>query len=89
MSTSAMIWDVTSQYIVVRGQFTLGPKSQHASKFPTLKPHETIKIWLIIIKVGSSLFYATICRVCVGSSFLLDSTFNTSPKPCLQNGLPM
>ena len=28
-------------------------KSQHGGKVPTFEPQETIKIWLIIIKVGS------------------------------------
>jgi hypothetical protein len=40
-----------------RGQFTWGPKIQHGVKLPTFEPQETIEIWLIIIKVGSWLFY--------------------------------
>jgi hypothetical protein len=30
----------------------------HGGKVPTFEPQETIKIWLITIKVGSCLFYS-------------------------------
>ena len=66
-------------------------KSQHGGKVPTFEPQENIKIWLIIIKVGSWLFYAEIftgLALRVGSSSLLDPTFNTSPEPHLQKVLP-
>jgi len=33
-------------------------KSQHEGKVPTFEPQETIKIWLVIIEVGSLFFYA-------------------------------
>jgi hypothetical protein len=39
---------------------THGSKSQRGGKVLTFEPQVTIKIWLIIIKVGSSLFYAKI-----------------------------
>ena len=53
---------------------------------PTFEPRENMKIWLIIIEVGSSLFYAQIFAgivLKVGFSFLLNPTLNTSPKPHL------
>ena len=62
-------------------------KSQHGGKVPTFESQETIKIWLIIMKVGSWLFYGQIFLglvLRVGSSFLLVPTLNTSPKPYLQ-----
>ena len=73
------------------------PKSTHVSKFPnegkisTFEPQETIRIRLIIIEVGSWLFYAqNILGTCIesSSSFLLNPTLNTSPKPHLQKVLP-
>ena len=57
--------------------------SQHGGKVPTLDPQETMKIWLIIITVGSLLCYAKIFMglvLRVGSRFLLDPTLNTNPK---------
>ena len=54
-------------------------KSQHGGKVPTFEPQETIKIWLIIFKAGLVLRF--------GSSFLLDSTLNASPKPHLRKVL--
>ena len=62
-------------------------KSQYGSKIPTFEPQVTTKIWLNIIQVRSWLYYAQIfmgLRLSVGSSFWLDSTCNTSPKPHLQ-----
>ena len=67
-------------------------KPQREGKVSTFKPQETIKIWYIIIKVGSCLFYAKLFMVLVlrvGSSFLLDPTLHTSPKPHLQKNVAM
>jgi hypothetical protein len=50
-------------------------KSQHGGKVPTLEPQTIIKIWLIIIKVGSWLFYDktfTGLALRVGFSLMLD-----------------
>ena len=66
-------------------------KSQQGCKVPTFESQETIKIWLIIMKVGSWLFYAWIFAWLVsrvGSSFLLNPTLNTSHKPHLHKVLP-
>ena len=65
-------------------------KPQHEGKIPTLEPQETIKFWLVIIKIRSSLFYAKIFMGLVlraGSCFLLNLILNTSPKPRLQKVL--
>ena len=61
-------------------------KSQHGGEVPTCELQAIIKIWLIIIKVRSWLFYAKIFArfgLIVGSSFLLDPTQNKGPKPRL------
>ena len=66
-------------------------KSQHGGKVPIFEPQEIIKIWLVIIKGRSWLFYAknfTRLVLTVGSRFLLDPTLNTSPEPHLQKVLP-
>ena len=72
------------------------PSPSHVSKFQcggilsTFELQETIKIWLIIIKVGSWLFNAKVCMglvLRVGSSKKLDPTFNTSHEPHLQKVL--
>ena len=84
------------------GEFTQGPKTQvpspthvckfqHGGKVLTCEPQVTTKMWLIILKVGLSLFYAKIFAglgLRVGYSFFLDPTCNTSPKPHLQKALP-
>ena len=63
-------------------------KSQHGGACPAFEPHETVKVWLIIIEVGS-----WICKIfagvvlTIGSSFLLGPTLDTSPKPHLQKVL--
>ena len=67
------------------------PSPTHVSKSQLLKPQETIKTSLIIINVGSWIFYVKIFArlgLRVGSSFLLDPSFNTSRKPHLQKALP-
>ena len=61
------------------------------AKVPTFEPQDTIKIWLIVIKVGSWLLYAKVYAglvLWVGSSFLLNPTLNTHLKPHLQIALP-
>ena len=66
-------------------------KSQHGGEVPTSKPQETMKIWLIIIKVGYWLIYEKYLRDLhwkVGLIFLLDPTLNPSPKPWPQKMLP-
>jgi hypothetical protein len=45
-----------------RGAFVLASPNMEA-KVPTFQPQETIKIWLIIIKIGGWLF----CGTCVES----------------------
>ena len=65
------------------------PKSHFPlmSASPNFEPRETIKIWLIIIKVGSQLFYAKIFAwlvLKVWCSFLFNMSPNTSLKPRLQ-----
>ena len=58
-------------------------KSQHGGRVLAFEPQETIKIWLIIIKVGSRLFYAEIFAglvLKVGSNFSLAPTLNTKSQ---------
>ena len=67
-------------------------KSQHGGRGPTFEPQETIKIWFILIKIKSSLFYANqlmglVLRV--GSNFLVNPTLNTSPNPHLRKVFAM
>jgi hypothetical protein len=61
------------------------------AKSQLFNSQKTIKIWLIIIKDGSSLCYAktfTGLVLRVGSSFMLGPILNTSPEPHLQKMLP-
>ena len=67
------------------------PSATHVSKYQLLSLKEINKIWLIIIKVGSWLFYAKIFAglgLRVGPSFVLDPTRNASPKLHLQKLSP-
>ena len=57
--------------------FTFGPNSQ----VRTFESQEIMKVWFLFIKSGSWLVWR------VGSSFLLNPTFNTSPKTHLQTML--
>ena len=59
-------------------------KFQHGGKVPTFEPQNTIKIWSILIKgriliILCNMFAGLVFKV--GSSFLLNATRNTSPKP--------
>jgi hypothetical protein len=48
------------------------PKSQHGGKVPTFEPQESTKIWLIVIKIESLIFYAKVLMglvLRVGSCF--------------------
>ena len=59
---------------------------------PTFEPQETIKIWLIFIKIGPWMFYAKMFArlvLKVGSTYLLDPTLNTILKPHLQKSVTM
>ena len=70
---------------------THGSKSQHGGKGPTFEPQETIKKWLMIIKVKSWLFWAKTCAgvvLRVGSSFLLDPLSTQVPSLNVQKVLP-
>ena len=66
-------------------------KSPHGGKAPAFEPQDTIKIWSnlpysrTLINV-EKIFGKLVLRV--GSSFSLNSTCNTSPKPHLQKVLP-
>ena len=64
------------------------PKSQHGGKVPTFEPQEPIKVWFM--SDLDSLMQKRILGLVlqVGSSFLLNPTLNTSPKPHLQEVLP-
>ena len=65
-----------------------GPNME--AKSQTFETQQTIKIWLIIIKVGSWLLHAELFAglvLRVGSNFLLEPTFNTSPQFYLQKVL--
>ncbi len=64
----------------------IGPKSQPYYRIPTCEPRIITKIWLIIIKVNSWLFYA---KLFVGLElswvwFLLNPTRNINCKPHLK-----
>ena len=70
---------------------THASKSQHGGKVPTCEPPVTTKICLIIIKIISWLLYAKIFTglgLRARSSFMLDPTCNTSPRPRLLKVLP-
>ena len=72
------IWTISSSHSEIEGPFTWGPKFQVSLMLPS--PN----LWLIIIEVGSLLFYAEIFEGLgfrVGSIFLIYPTHNTSPKP--------
>ena len=47
------VFTIKRQCIGFKGRFTRGPKSQHGGKVPTFELQGIIKIWLIIIKLGS------------------------------------
>jgi hypothetical protein len=70
----------------------MASNSQVPLMLSNFEPQQTIKIWLIIIIVTSSLLYAklfTWLMLRVGSTKKLDSTLNTtSPQPHLQKMLP-
>ena len=74
-----------------KGRFTWGPNSLSCYQVPTFcEPRDTIKMWLVIAKVGYWLFYATIFAgfvLRVGYCFLLNPTLNTSSKPHIQQVL--
>ena len=79
--------DFVPTHIHMGSQVPLMLTSPNMEVVLTFEPQETIKIWLVIIKVGLWLFYAKIFTglvLRVGSSFLLDPTLNTPPKPHFQ-----
>ena len=65
-------------------------KSQHEGKVPTFEPNKLLNYALYSLKVDFLFFYANSLGIVlrIGSSFLLDPTLNTSPKPRLQKMLP-
>jgi hypothetical protein len=48
-------WQKAPTFLIdwfLQGRFTWGPKFQHGGQVPIFEPQDTVKIWLVIIKVG-------------------------------------